>query len=109
MSTRRALTRARQSSLTTGLRVTALLGGWLPRGPRDAGELDETTEDEPVAVTPVQLIIGDGQSELREAGEQRTQRELAFHARQGGPEAEVDAVPEREVMRVASFEVERLR
>src|SRR3989440_4305254 len=77
--------------------------------PRDDRELGETTEDEPVAMTPVQLLAGDGQSELREAEKQRTQRELAFHARQGGAEAEVDAVSERDVVRVAAFEIECLR
>jgi hypothetical protein len=56
----------------------------------------------------VQLLVGDGQSELRETEEQGTKRELSFHARQRGAEAEVDAVSERDVVRVAAFEVERL-
>jgi hypothetical protein len=85
------------------------LGRRLLSRPRDDREVGETTEDEPVAMAPVQLLAGDGQSELREAEKQRAQRELAFHARQRGAETEVDAVSERDVVRVAAFEVECLR
>jgi hypothetical protein len=48
----------------------------------------------------VQLFDGNGEAELREAAHQRLECELAFHARESSTEAEVDPVPEREVVRV---------
>ena len=59
-------------------------------------------------MTPVQLAAGVGQAELREAVEQRREREVAFHAGESGAEAEVDAVAEREVAGVGLIEVKIL-
>lgn len=103
------LTPARDQRLVWTVASDAKLRRRLLGRSRDDGELGETTEYESVAMTPVQLLGGDGQSEPREAEEQRTERELAFHPGQCGAEAEVDAVSERDVVRAAALDVECLR
>src|SRR5262249_54807994 len=74
----------------------------------DDRQLGETTEDEPVAVAPVEVLETDRRTELREAVQQRTEGQLSFHARQRGAEAEVDTVAEGEVTDVRPVDVERL-
>src|SRR5437660_12598396 len=72
----------------------------------DDWELGESAQDETVAVAPVELFEWNGEAELREPLEQGVECELCFHAREGGAEAEVDAVSEGEVPAVGSVDVE---
>src|SRR5690349_20721646 len=76
-------------------------------GPRDDRQLGQPAQDETVAVVPVQLLEWNGEPELREAHDEGIERELAFHASECRPEAEMDAVAEGEVADVVSIEVQR--
>ena len=57
-------------------------------------------------MTPVQVLRRDGQGELRETSQQRSEGEMAFHARQRGAEAVVDAMPEGQMAGHGPIDVE---
>src|SRR5689334_23249698 len=75
-------------------------------GSRDDRELGEPAQDEAVAVVPVQLLGWNREPEIREAPEECIERELAFHAGERRPEAEMDAMAKGEMAHVVSTQVQ---
>ena len=59
-------------------------------------------------MTPVEIVDRAGESELREAVQQRAERKLPFHPGQRRAEAEVGAEPERDVVVRLPGDVETL-
>src|SRR5690349_12043768 len=76
------------------------------RGPWDNRELVQASQNETVAVAPMQFVHRHREAEVGEALEQRTEREFSFHARKGRAEAEVNAVTESEMPGVGPLDVE---
>src|SRR5258706_3903641 len=64
---------------------------------RDDRQLRKSTENESVAMTPMQLVDGHGEAELRKATQQRPERKLPLHTSERRTEAEMDAVSELDV------------
>ena len=75
---------------------------------RNNGKSREASEDEPVAVAPVELAIGIGKTEVGEAAQQRGKGELSLHTGEHGAEAVMDAVPEGKVTGFGPVDVELL-
>ena len=59
-------------------------------------------------MTPPQLVVGDGESQLREASQQRPEGEVPLQPGERGAEAVVDAVSEGEVTGARTVDVEHL-
>ena len=59
-------------------------------------------------MTPPQLVVGDGESQLREASQQRAQGDVPLQAGERGAEAVMDAVPEGEMTDARTVDVEHL-
>ena len=59
-------------------------------------------------MTPPQLVVGDGESQLREASQQRAQGDVPLQAGERGAEAVMDAVPEGEMADARTVDVEHL-
>ena len=78
-------------------------------GSRDDGQRGQTPQHEPVTVTPMEIGVAPGESKRGEPPQDRFEGEVRLHARERGAEAEMDAVPEREMARVGPIEVEKLR
>src|SRR5207248_11112914 len=75
----------------------------------DDRQLGESPQHEPIAVTPAKFLERDCEAQLGEPAKQRAEGNVTFHSRQWRTEAEVDAVPEREVATLRATVVEGVR
>ena len=85
-------------------------GRWgTPIRAEDDGEGCQAAKHQTVAMGPGKFATGDGEAQVREAGEQATEGDIGFEPGQRGAEAVVGSVAEREVPAGATGDVEAIR